>query len=449
MRIHHVVLKELRHRWTTTLVILGAVVLCVGIIVLILRIQQGSMAELQRTMGRLGNNVVILHEDHTLSDYFTGNLGEKVFPQTHAAVAVRVEPPVLERAQTFYQRKVTFTDPDNPDDPDGWVELVLCGVGPELGEAGLVEPRVAEGAAELGSTAAEKLEDHLVGNMLIIPYQGPEAQPVTQEEPTGLPPHLRRGPGERRRSGSDAQVRVRRTRQRTGTIKDYMVFVDLDVARRLYGLVDPETDEMQMVVNVVEGVSRFRPQRELLYGDVPADGLAAAAERAAQRDPITETVEAIQARAEGVGEPGITVYSMRGEARARDQAITSRAERMHLVAVGVFVFGALLVGGYTVLNVRQRRKEIGIMLAIAARPKHLNIMFLEKMFILALAGGVIGAVLGSIAAARWGPPGTALIGPWATYGLAILVALVVTMLPSLAGVFVASHIDPANTLRDL
>ncbi|MFO7900549.1 MAG: ABC transporter permease [Planctomycetota bacterium] len=448
MRIHHIVLKELRHRWTTSLVILGAIVLCVGIIVLLFRIQQSSMAELERALDRMGNNVVILHEDVTLSDYFTGNLGEKVFPQTHAAVAVRTDPPVLERAQTFYQRKVTFTDPDNPDDPGGWVELVLCGVGPQLGEAGLVEPRLAEGQADLGSTAAERLEDHLAGNMLLIPYQGPARGAVVQE-PTGLPPHLRRGPGERRRAGSPAQVRVRKIRERTGTIKDYMVFLDLNVARRLYGLVEPDTGKMKMVVNVVEGVAKVDPQSDVRYSDVPADGLAAAAPRAGERDAITEAVQAIQARAEGVGEPGINVYSMRGQARARGHAIASRSQRMHLVAVGVFVFGALLVGGYTVLNVRQRRKEMGILLAIAARPKHLTRMFLEKMLILALLGGLIGSVLGSAAAVQWGPPETAFLAPWSTYGLAILIALVVTLVPSLAGVFVGSHIDPVDTLRDL
>lgn len=454
MRIRHIVLKELRHRWATSLVILSAIVLCVGIIVLIFRVQQSSLAGLRRTLDQMGNNIVILHEDVILSDYFTGHLGEKVFPHTHAAIAVRVDPPVLERAQTFYQRKVTFTDPDNPDDPDGWVELVLCGVGRQkLGEAGLVEPWLEEGEAELGSTAAERLEGHRVGNRLLIPYQGLAREPAAEaavEKPTGLPPHLRSGPRQPRRVRTPAEVRVRKIRERTGTIKDYMVFVDLNVARRLYGLVDPDTHKMRMVVNVVEGVAKVNPREgDVGYGDVPADGLAAAAPRADERDAITKTVEAIQARAKGTGDPGVKVYAMRGQARARARAIRSRSQRMHLVAVGVFVLGALLVAGYTVVNVRQRRKEMGVLLAIAARPNHVRRMFLEKMLILAVLGGVVGSAVGSAAAVHWGPSGTAFVGPWTTYGLAVLIALVVTLLPSLAGVFVASRIDPVDTLRDL
>jgi ABC-type antimicrobial peptide transport system permease subunit len=73
------------------------------------------------------------------------------------------------------------------------------------------------------------------------------------------------------------------------------------------------------------------------------------------------------------------------------------------------------------------------------------------MLILGIVGGAIGCVAGDFAAVRWGPPGAAVFaaGGWQTYGFALAVALAVTLIPSLAGVLIASRIDPADTLRDL
>jgi hypothetical protein len=60
-------------------------------------------------------------------------------------------------------------------------------------------------------------------------------------------------------------------------------------------------------------------------------------------------------------------------------------------------------------------------------------------------------VLGELAAALWGAAGGSGFGAgeWQTYGLALAVALAVTLVPSLAGVVITSRIDPTDTLRGL
>ena len=77
----------------------------------------------------------------------------------------------------------------------------------------------------------------------------------------------------------------------------------------------------------------------------------------------------------------------------REQA---RILSLFLTTVGSI---ALLVGGVGVMNimlvsVAERRREIGLRLAIGARPKDITALFFVEAMILSLVGGLIGMVLG-------------------------------------------------------
>ena len=93
----------------------------------------------------------------------------------------------------------------------------------------------------------------------------------------------------------------------------------------------------------------------------------------------------------------------------------------------------------------------GILLAIAARRKHVVWIFLEKMLILGVIGGVLGCWFGGMVGLRNASQVTTALRSlvWQTYGVALALAVVLTVLPSLAGVYVASRTDPAETLREL
>ncbi|PMV91911.1 peptide ABC transporter permease, partial [Pseudomonas sp. MPR-TSA4] len=72
-----------------------------------------------------------------------------------------------------------------------------------------------------------------------------------------------------------------------------------------------------------------------------------------------------------------------------------------LTAIGSI---SLLVGGVGVMNVMlmgvmERRAEIGLRAAIGAAPKDIQVMFLVEAGSLAGAGGVLGLVVGVLAAA--------------------------------------------------
>jgi len=124
------------------------------------------------------------------------------------------------------------------------------------------------------------------------------------------------------------------------------------------------------------------------------------------------------------------------------------------VLAGIFAGVALLlaaVGTYGVLAyaVSQRRREIGVRMALGAQPEQVLAQFLGLGVKLLLAGIALG-VLGSWAAGRamqsvlFGV-GTIHVGVlFATAGLLVVVVLLAVFLPS----YRASRVSPLEALRD-
>lgn len=89
--------------------------------------------------------------------------------------------------------------------------------------------------------------------------------------------------------------------------------------------------------------------------------------------------------------------------RSPKQIIESRQKQGKIFTLLLGSIGsiALLVGGIGVMNVMlvsvtERRREIGIRMAIGARRKDIRHLFLSESIVLALFGGLIGIILGSL-----------------------------------------------------
>jgi putative ABC transport system permease protein len=138
------------------------------------------------------------------------------------------------------------------------------------------------------------------------------------------------------------------------------------------------------------------------------------------------------------------------EARAQGRQMTDRA--IAFTSLVVLVVVALWVGTLAMINVRQRRAEIGLLRALGYRGNALAGLILGKAILLGLVAAVVGSVLGTYVAVTHGPdvfPITAkAIRPepmlfwWALAATPIFAAAVSFMPTSIA---IAQ--DPAFTLR--
>lgn len=114
---------------------------------------------------------------------------------------------------------------------------------------------------------------------------------------------------------------------------------------------------------------------------------------------------------------------------------------------------ALVVGGIGVMNVMlmgvlERRQEIGLRMAVGARPLDIKAMFLTEATLMTVLGGLIGAILGL--AVAWG---FAVLSGW-EFVLSVWAVPVGTGVASLTGLLsgyhpaaVASRLTPVEALR--
>jgi putative ABC transport system permease protein len=123
------------------------------------------------------------------------------------------------------------------------------------------------------------------------------------------------------------------------------------------------------------------------------------------------------------------------------------------VMLSAVAFISLMVGGVGVMNimlvsVTERTREIGLRMAIGARPDDVRAQFLVEALILGALGGVAGLLLGAIGARvltdAFGWP--MLISPEAVFvavGFAAGVGLIFGYYPARH----ASRLDPIDALR--
>ena len=154
-------------------------------------------------------------------------------------------------------------------------------------------------------------------------------------------------------------------------------------------------------------------------------------------------------------------YGLGAETTARS-TITNQASLIAAVGsitatLGLLLTGiaaiSLIVGGIGIMNimlvsVRERTREIGVRRAIGAKQSNILTQFLIEAIVLSLAGGVVGLILGEIAAFF-----LAVIGDWVfsirldTVGLALGFSLLVGVVFGVWPARTAAKLEPIDALR--
>ncbi len=167
----------------------------------------------------------------------------------------------------------------------------------------------------------------------------------------------------------------------------------------------------------------------------------------ADKDPLGQLREAL---ARVLPEAQVLQLRVMADARAKQRQASERfaalATPMVLLVAGAWT------GVLALLNVRERRPEIGVWRALGHGAGRVSALFLGRALVLGVAGAVVGAVLGTWAGLTWGPwmyPVTGgVIGvDWALMARVAWWTPAFAAMASLVPAALAVAQDPAETLR--
>jgi putative ABC transport system permease protein len=130
------------------------------------------------------------------------------------------------------------------------------------------------------------------------------------------------------------------------------------------------------------------------------------------------------------------------------------ADLTRWLTVGVLsALAVLVIGFYMLGDIRARREELGMFLAVGFGPGRLITMFLAKLVLIAALGAAIGFAVGSLGATKLVDPelyAKVAIRPkviWRLFVWSVVGSLLVSLLAGIVPTLLAARTDPAEVLR--
>jgi putative ABC transport system permease protein len=381
MNLRTLVWRELSERPSAMLTSTLAILLGVTALVAIRHVTVFSEREVGTQLESLGANVLVLPKDATLQDYYSADLTTQTLPESHVSSILLANLAGVERlsprlcvSTKIGDRAVTLTGilPQSEfQTKAAWQSVSLFSNKHDGCTKAADGPKTYDAAPE--ALASHRTIDQLKGNEAIIGADVAEFSSLQAGGSIDL-------------FGESLQVLA--VLPRTGTVDDSRVFAHLHTVQRMTNAGE--------VVNAIEVMGCCE---DAAGGLVP---------KLSELLPDAKVVTISQVVSTQVG-----VNRLMGQ--------------MSLFVLGILV----VVGGASVAstissNVRERRREVGTLMALGATPALVTRMFLLKALILGLVGGVGGCALGLFVAMLLG-------SQWA--------GVVVTPLPSLLLIAVASALS--------
>ncbi len=215
------------------------------------------------------------------------------------------------------------------------------------------------------------------------------------------------------------QMKIAKTLAETGTAEDIKIYLELS--------------ELQILLHMENKVNEIKAINCLCL----AEGV----------DPIDYLREQLE---EILPQTQVVMNKTIAQARKRQR---HTIDNYFSMVLPVIIFVCLIwVGVLAMINVNERKKEIGIYKALGFQPFNIAWLFISKSLILGIVASLIGFGLGNVMAFRFGPRIFKITGDsmqvdptllWWSLLVAPLCAMIATLIPAL----LASFQDPAKILR--
>lgn len=382
-----------------------AIFLSVAALVAIRHVTVFSERAIGRQLESLGANVLVLPKAASLQDYYSADLSDQTLPETHVASILLAN---LAGVEKLSPRLCVATEVAGR-------QATLTGILPQS-EFAAQEAWASVGlfnnkhvgckkAACVGSSADAPPESLAVSRAIdeLRPYQvilGADVDEARGDEFRRTIELL----GER--------FEVLAVLPRTGTVDDSRVFAHLHTVQRLAGAGE--------VVNAIEVCACCQDAASTLVPE------------------LTELL------------PDAKIVTI-SHVVSTQVGVNRLMSQVSVLVLGILVFiGGSSVASTISANVRDRRREIGTLMAIGATPRLVTGMFLLKAWALGLVGAITGCLVGTVAAmllgAHWAGiaimplPGLALA--------AVAAAVVVTTCAAFWPARTAAKLDPCICFQE-
>lgn len=407
MNLRSLVWKELRERPWSVVSSSIAILLGVAALVAIRNVTVHSEQEVSRQLSSLGANILILPKDASLQNYYAADRNGQTLPEEHVTevlmaglAGVEKVTPKLSMPASLGGLQVTLTGilPQSEfTAQQAWQTAALFTPKKHDGcKKASHEPSVADKTPESLNTtrAIESLEK----NQIVLGADVAERSAFSDGDTVEL---------------LGGTFTVLGTLSRTGTVDDSRVFAHLHTVQEL-----------------------------------------------AKSGEVVSAIEVIGCCEDAAGDlvPELSKLLPNARVVTVSQVVQTQVGVNRLMSgTSWFVLGILiLVGGASLAsaiaaNVRERRREIGTLMAIGATPRFVQRLFLMKALVLGLVAGTIGCLIGLLTAVLIGPQ-------WAGVtvvplpGLAVMAVGSATLLAVLAAYWPArqaAKLDPCLCFQEV